>query len=71
MARRTKQQNEARSDAGAVTVAELARLLSAAGGEQITAKMIRRDLAAGAPVTESGKVNLLHYAAWLVKGLTR
>jgi hypothetical protein len=29
--------------------------------------MIRADLAAGAPVNTDGTINLVHYAAWLVK----
>lgn len=50
-----------------LTAAELARLLRTVGGQRVTAKMIRADLAAGAPVNPDGKINLLHYAAWLAK----
>ena len=46
---------------------DLARLLSAAGGKPISAEQIREDLEAGAPALPGGKVNLVQYAAWLVK----
>jgi hypothetical protein len=66
--------NDARDDmpAGglnpnALSVANAARLLSKVGGERVTEEMIRADLAAGAPVNTDGTINLVHYAAWLVK----
>jgi hypothetical protein len=37
------------------------------GGERVTEEMIRADLAAGAPKNPDGTINLVHYAAWLVK----
>jgi hypothetical protein len=51
----------------ALSVANAARLLSKVGGERVTEEMIRADLAAGAPKNPDGTVNLVHYAAWLVK----
>lgn len=50
-----------------LTVADLARLLTRAGGQPVTVAMIEADLAAGAPVNADGTINLVHYAAWLVR----
>lgn len=46
---------------------DAARLLSAAGGTRVTAEMIRADVAAGAPTNADGTINLVHYAAWLIR----
>ena len=51
----------------ALTVEAAADLLSRAGGEAVTAADIEADLAAGAPANSDGTINLVHYAAWLVK----
>ena len=45
----------------ALTVAQLARMLG------VPEETIRRHLAAGAPATADGRINLVHYAAWLNK----
>lgn len=45
----------------------LARVLSQVSGERVSADQIRKDLSEGAPVNEDGNVNLINYAAWLVK----
>jgi hypothetical protein len=47
--------------------ADLARLLSAAGTEPITEDMIEEDIAEGAPTNADGRINLVHYTAWLVR----
>jgi len=47
----------------ALTVAQLARMLA------VPEETIRRHLAAGAPASADGRVNLVHYAAWLNKEL--
>ena len=51
----------------ALTVAQVAKVLSAAGGRTVSEDMIRADLDAGAPVNGDGTINLIHYAAWLAK----
>ena len=51
----------------ALTVAQAAKVLSAAGGRRITEEMLRSDIDAGAPVNNDGTINLVHYAAWLAK----
>ena len=44
-----------------------AQLLSVSAGQRITIEMLQADIAAGAPANADGTLNLLHYAAWLVK----
>ena len=48
---------------------QLARVLVAAGAASITAASIEADVAAGAPTNADGTLNLVHYAAWLIKEL--
>ncbi len=50
-----------------LTVADAARLLTKVGGQPVTTAMLEADLAAGAPANADGSVNLVHYAAWLVR----
>ncbi len=52
-------------DPAALTAAQLARLL---GVQEDT---IRRHVAAGAPASVDGRMNLVHYAAWLNKCLEK
>jgi len=51
----------------ALSLADAARLLSAAGGQAITVAMLQADVVAGAPTSTDGTINLVHYAAWLVR----
>ena len=51
----------------ALSVEEAARMLSAAGGKRITPEQVQADIDAGAPVGADGRINLVHYAAWLVR----
>ena len=55
----------------ALSVQDAARLLTATGGKTVTAEMIQADIDSGAPVSTDGTINLVHYAAWLVKGMGR
>jgi hypothetical protein len=48
-------------------VADAARLLARVGGQAVTLEMLQADLAAGAPANADGTMNLVHYAAWLVR----
>jgi hypothetical protein len=50
-----------------LAVSDAARLLTKAGGQPVNPEMIQADLAAGAPSNADGTVNLVHYAAWLVR----
>lgn len=45
----------------------LANILSRSIGETITAEQINRDIADGAPVLPGNRMNILLYAAWLIK----
>ena len=51
----------------ALSVANAARLLSKVFGEPVTEEMIRSDLTAGAPTNRDGTLNVVHYAAWLLR----
>ena len=46
----------------------LINILKRAGSRLISAESITADFAAGAPKNEDGTVNLIEFAAWLVKG---
>jgi hypothetical protein len=50
-----------------LSIDETARMLSAAGGKRITPAQIQADIDAGAPVASGGRINLVHYVAWLIK----
>ncbi len=49
------------------TPAELAAMLSKASGQPVTPAMIERDIAEGAPIDKNGRMNLIHYTAWVLK----
>ncbi|MCC7408391.1 MAG: hypothetical protein IT442_09975 [Phycisphaeraceae bacterium] len=51
----------------ALSLEEVSRLLSAAGGKRVTVEEVQADVDAGAPVGPDGRINLVHYAAWLVR----
>ena len=51
----------------ALTPAQAAKILAAAGNRRITEAMVRADIEAGAPANADGTVNLVHYAAWLAR----
>lgn len=55
----------------ALSVADAARLLAKVGGPSITERMLRDDVAAGAPTNADGTINLVHFAAWLVREMGR
>ena len=46
----------------------LVNLMKQAGSRQISAETLAADFAAGAPKNEDGTVNLIEYAAWIMKG---
>jgi hypothetical protein len=53
----------------ALPLADVAALLSRVGGKPVTAEMVRADIDAGAPANVDGTINLVHYAAWLVRNV--
>jgi folate-binding Fe-S cluster repair protein YgfZ len=48
-----------------MTVAQAGKVLSAVGVGAVTEEMLHRHIAAGAPTTTDGRINLVHYGAWL------
>jgi len=50
-----------------LSIDETARMLSGAGGKRVTPEQVQADIDAGAPVGPGGQINLVHYAAWLVR----
>jgi len=46
-------------------------VLTRAGGQMVTESMIRQDIAEGAPTNIDGTLNLVHYAAWLVREMAQ
>ena len=55
----------------ALAIPAAATLLSKVGGKPVHEAMLRADIEAGAPTNADGTINLVMYAAWLVKGLGR
>jgi len=56
-----------RLNPSALARADAARVLTRLGGKAVTEAMLRADIDAGAPTNADGSINLVHYAAWLVK----
>lgn len=54
----------------AMSVADTGRVLSKLWRQPITEDMLQADLADGAPRNPDGTINLVHYAAWLVKEMS-
>ena len=61
------QPNSTTINPGSLTVAEVAKLLSAGGGKKITPEQVQTDVDAGAPANANGTINLVHYTAWLLR----
>jgi len=53
-------QSRGSQDPGLLTVAQTAELLS------VPAETIRKHIREGAPTASRGRINLVHYAAWLL-----
>jgi hypothetical protein len=58
-------------DPNRLSVEQAAKLLSAAAKIRIPEEQIADDIEAGAPCNTDGTLNLLHYAAWILKELGR
>ena len=63
-------QGMSRLNPAAMPVADGARVLTRLGGKPVTEAMLRADIDAGAPTNADGTLNLVHYAAWLVKEMS-
>ena len=51
----------------ALPISDLVKIMKNAGSRYVSEDAIRKDINSGAPVNPDGTVNLVHYAAWLVK----
>ena len=58
-------------DPNRLTPDQAAKLLSAAAKIRVPAEQIAADVEAGAPRNVDGTINLVHYAAWIVKEMGR
>lgn len=54
-------------DPTSLSIEDMSRLLSGAGGRKITVEQIQADIDAGAPTGRDGRMNLIHYTAWLAR----
>ena len=57
----------ARMNPSAMSITDAARVLARIGGQSVSENMLRADIDAGAPTNRDGTINVVHYAAWLVK----
>ena len=64
------QPNSQQLNPAALTAAEAARLLTAAGGRPVAVDMVQAAIDAGAPVLADGRLNLVELMAWMEKDLT-
>jgi hypothetical protein len=58
-------------DPNRLSVEQLSQILGAAANQPIDPQVIQNDIAAGAPTNTDGTVNVVNYAAWLVKEMAR
>ena len=54
----------------ALTVEQAARILTAVGGRWTTSETIRRHIERGAPTASDGRINLVHYMAWVIREMS-
>ncbi len=50
-----------------LNIEQTARMLSAGGGKRVMPAEVQADIEAGAPVGPGGRINLVHYTAWLIR----
>lgn len=55
----------------AISLIDAAKVLSKTGGKAVDAEMLEEDLSEGAPQNPDGTINLMNYAAWLVKEMAK
>ena len=54
----------------ALRMEDAAKVLSRMGGKPVTTDMLEADIVAGAPTNADDSINLVHYAAWLVREMS-
>jgi len=67
----TDNNHSGRLDPQAVSLDDLARILTSSGPKPVTVAMLRDDIDDGAPVNKDGTMNLLNYVAWILKESSR
>ena len=58
-----------RLDPQKLSTDDASRLLSRVSGRRVDESTIEADVDAGAPTNDDGTLNLVHYAAWLIRQL--
>ena len=58
-------------DPNSMTAKQAALLFSKLARRRIPAEQVQADIDAGAPTDENGRLNVLTYAAWLLKEMNR
>ena len=51
----------------AISPKKLAEILRKSGSREVSDETIAADIEAGAPMAEDGTINMIEYAAWLVR----
>ena len=59
--------NKNQLNSTALPIPDLVKIMRNAGSRYVSEDAIRKDINSGAPVNPDGTMNLVHYAAWLVK----
>lgn len=54
-----------------LSIEDAVKVIRAAGAKHVSEEKLRGDIESGAPANPDGTVNLVHYAAWLVKEMGR
>ena len=60
----------AKKSPASLDIDDVVRLLRASGSRHASAERVRADIDAGAPTNVDGTINLVHYAAWLVREMS-
>ena len=55
----------------AITPKKLAEILRKSGSREVSDETLAADIEAGSPVAENGTMNMIEYAAWLVREMSR
>jgi hypothetical protein len=55
----------------AIQPEKLLEILRRSGSREVSAETIADDIAGGAPVSEDGTINMIEYAAWLIRETSR
>ena len=58
-------------DPKSMTLSDAARVLAASGSQHATAEALQSDIDTGMPTSPDGTLDLVVYAAWLAKEISR